>query len=85
MTVVSTVLAFGLMPLNIFIYTRLWVHTLAQSALTRSPFSVIPYDKLFITLASTVGPTIVGIIIRRKFVKAANVLATVGARILCTF
>ena len=77
MTVVSTVLAFVLMPLNIFIYTRFWVSELAESAITGSPFTVVPYAKLFQALATTLGPTIVGVLIRRWSVKVADIIATV--------
>ena len=77
MTTISTVLAFLFMPLNIFIYTRLWVEELAESAIAGSPFGVIPYDKIFVALASAVGPAVLGVIIRKCSVKVADVLAKV--------
>ena len=77
MTVVSTILAFIFMPLNIFIYTRLWIDELSGMAISKSPFGVVPYDKILIALAQAVGPAILGIIIRKLSVKVADVLARV--------
>ena len=77
MTVVSTVMAFLFMPLNIFIYTRLWIDELSGMAISKSPYGVIPYDKILIALASALGPAILGIIIRKLSVKVANILAKV--------
>ena len=78
MTVISTALAFLFMPLNIYIYTRLWINELSGMAISKSPFGVIPYDKILIALAQAVGPVIVGIIIRRWSVKVADILAKVS-------
>ena len=78
MTTMSTTLAFVLMPLNIFIYTRFWAQELAESAISDSPFAVVPYQKIFTALACALGPVIVGILIRRWNLKVANVFAKVS-------
>lgn len=69
MTAVSTVLALGMMPLNLLIYSRSW---------TSEPL-VIPYINIMISFALTIGPAIIGILIRWKFPKIAAVLVKVGS------
>ena len=78
MTVISTALAFVLMPLNIYIYTRFWAEELAESAISGSPFNVVPYQKIATALASALGPVILGALIRKWNVKVANVFAKVS-------
>ena len=78
MTVVSTVLAFIMMPVNIFIYTRLWIEELEDAGIAGSAFSIIPYDQLLIAFASTIIPAVLGIIIRRFSVKAAGIFSKVS-------
>lgn len=69
MTCLSTLMALGMMPLNLFIYSRSWTDERA----------VIPYAKIAIALASTAAPAIVGVFIRHKLPKLANVITKVGS------
>lgn len=67
MTAVSTVLAMGMMPLNLFIYSRSWTkETLA-----------IPYVNIMISFVMTVGPAVVGIFLRWKWPRFAYYLVKV--------
>lgn len=61
MTTISTVLALGMMPLNIWLYSRSWTDEKL----------VIPYTSILISLAMTVSPAAVGIFIRWKWEKLA--------------
>ncbi|XP_070582298.1 ileal sodium/bile acid cotransporter-like [Ptychodera flava] len=56
MTTCSTVVAFGMMPLLLFIYTRSWTN---ESA-------VIPYTQIIITLVMILVPVVCGVLIRHK-------------------
>ncbi|XP_072174610.1 ileal sodium/bile acid cotransporter-like [Diadema setosum] len=66
MTTISTVVTFGSMPLNLFIYGRRWT----------SDGAVIPYKNILIALASLVGPVIVGMLIRWKSKEWAKRIGT---------
>ena len=74
MTSVSTALAFGFMPLNLYIYSHSWA---GSSAGFKSPANTIPYKNILITLVSILVPVAIGILIRKKWPKVANVLAKV--------
>ncbi|XP_077988519.1 sodium-dependent organic anion transporter-like [Glandiceps talaboti] len=63
MTTCSTVLAIGMMPLSLFIYSRSWT---TQSA-------VIPYTDIVIALVTILVPAGIGIAIRWKSEKVANI------------
>lgn len=67
MTAVSTVLAMGMLPLNLLIYSRSW---------TDEPL-IIPYVNILISFGLTLGPALLGIFIRWKFPKVADVLVKV--------
>ncbi|XP_078608664.1 ileal sodium/bile acid cotransporter-like [Branchiostoma floridae x Branchiostoma japonicum] len=69
MTSCSTVLAMGMMPLNLWIYSRSWTD---QSA-------VIPYDRIVIALASILGPALVGMLIKLWSERVANVVIKLGS------
>ncbi|XP_062572326.1 ileal sodium/bile acid cotransporter-like [Saccostrea cucullata] len=69
MTTVSTTLAFGLMPLNLLIYSGSWT----------SDDLVIPYINILISFAMTITPVILGILLRWKFPKIALVVVKVGS------
>ncbi|CAC5426359.1 SLC10A2 [Mytilus coruscus] len=69
MTAVSTVLAMGMLPLNLLIYSRSW---------TDQPL-IIPYVNILISFGLTLGPALLGIFIRWKFPKVADVLVKVGS------
>ena len=56
MTTLSTTLAMGMMPLNLFIYSRSWT---GESA-------VIPYGNIAIALALILVPVALGMLIKYK-------------------
>ena len=68
MTTVSTVLALGMMPLNVWLYSRSWTDETL----------VIPYVNILISLAMTVVPAVVGIFIRWKWEKIALYIVKVN-------
>ncbi|KAH3839318.1 ileal sodium/bile acid cotransporter-like [Dreissena polymorpha] len=69
MTTLATMLALGMMPLNVWIYSRSWT----------SERLVIPYVNIVISLASTVAPAAVGIFIRWRWEKLAIKMVQVGS------
>ncbi|XP_013399431.1 ileal sodium/bile acid cotransporter-like [Lingula anatina] len=69
MTTCSTVLAFGMMPLNLFIYSRSWTDDNV----------VVPYLKIFITLLTVLVPAGIGVLIRWKLPKIAKRLVQVAS------
>lgn len=68
MTTASTVLALGMMPLNLWIYTRSWM---------TSGETVVPYATIAISLATLIAPIIVGMAIRRFRPRYANYVTNV--------
>lgn len=69
MTAVSTLAALGLMPLNLWIYSRSWV----------DQETVVPYKSVLIGLASMMVPVAIGMLILIKFPKVAKWLTRVGS------
>ena len=61
MTSLGTVVAIGMMPLNLWIYSRSWT----------DEELIIPYLNILISLGMTVGPAVVGILIRWRLEKMA--------------
>lgn len=68
MTSVATTAAIGMMPLNLFIYSR---------AFTTAKLS-IPYVKIIIGLAIILVPVSIGMLILRKLPKIAKVIVNIG-------
>jgi len=68
MTSVATTVAIGMMPLNLFIYSR---------AFTTVKLSV-PYVKIIIGLALILVPVSIGMLILRKLPKIARVIVNVS-------
>ncbi|XP_077987504.1 ileal sodium/bile acid cotransporter-like [Glandiceps talaboti] len=72
MTTCSTIVAFGMMPLLLFIYSRSWTEDAV----------VIPYKQIVITLVFILVPVVVGMLLRYKSKsiaeKVSKVLATVS-------
>jgi sodium/bile acid cotransporter 2 len=68
MTSVATTVAIGMMPLNLFIYSR---------AFTTVKLSV-PYVKIIIGLALILVPGSIGMLILRKLPKIARVIVNVS-------
>ncbi|XP_033750416.1 ileal sodium/bile acid cotransporter-like [Pecten maximus] len=69
MTATSTVMAMGMMPLNLFIYSRSWT----DQAL------VIPYVNIAISFVMTITPAAVGMFIRWKWPKLADIVVKCGS------
>ncbi|KAM9364786.1 ileal sodium/bile acid cotransporter [Pholidichthys leucotaenia] len=70
MTACSSILALGMMPLCLLIYTNVW---------TSSDAIQIPYDSIGITLASLLIPIAVGMLVKRKWPKYAKKILKVGS------
>ncbi|XP_032820238.1 ileal sodium/bile acid cotransporter isoform X2 [Petromyzon marinus] len=70
MTVCSTLLGMGMMPLCLFIYTQTW---------TDSASIAIPYDSIGITLVSLVVPVAFGMFVQYKWPKKAKILVKIGS------
>ncbi|CAH2223573.1 ileal sodium bile acid cotransporter, partial [Pelobates cultripes] len=70
MTTCSTLLALGMMPLCLFIYTKVWVD---------SGSIVIPYDSIGISLVTLVVPVTFGMFVNHKWPKVANKILKIGS------
>ncbi len=68
MTTISTLLAFGSMPLNMWLYCRSWS---AEDGAT------IPYVNICITLISILAPIALGQLIKWRSVKVAKIITKV--------
>jgi sodium/bile acid cotransporter 2 len=68
MTLVSTVLAMGFMPLNMFLYLRQWTDENVR----------IPFIQNALIILMTWIPVFIGLFIRHKSVKVATWIANVG-------
>ncbi|XP_041480647.1 ileal sodium/bile acid cotransporter-like [Lytechinus variegatus] len=64
MTTISTIVAMGSMPLNLYIYSRRWI----------SGGNVIPYTDIVITLVTIIGPVGLGMLLRWKSKKWATLI-----------
>ncbi|KAL3865793.1 hypothetical protein ACJMK2_043147 [Sinanodonta woodiana] len=69
MTTLSTVLALGMMPFNIWMYSRSWIN----ETLT------IPYVNIITSLVMTVVPAATGTFIRWRFTKIADFILKIGS------
>ncbi|KAG1680852.1 Ileal sodium/bile acid cotransporter [Nymphon striatum] len=69
MTTFSTLLAFGMMPLNLLIYSSGWT----------SEDVVIPYLKIFITLLTILGPVFIGMLLKEFLPKFASIFCKIGS------
>ncbi|OCT92569.1 ileal sodium/bile acid cotransporter [Xenopus laevis] len=70
MTTCSTLLALGMMPLCLFVYTKKWVDSSAI---------IIPYDSIGISLATLVIPVAVGMFVNYKWPEKAKKILKVGS------
>lgn len=68
MTCVSTVIAIGMMPVNIWLYGRHF----------ESEDLVIPYEKMAISLVTVTSPVIVGMLLKWKFPRTAAFMTKVS-------
>lgn len=70
MTACSSIMALGMMPLCLLIYTSLWV----------SPDTImIPYDSIGITLVALLVPIGFGILVKRKWPEKAKRILKIGS------
>ncbi|XP_061774600.1 ileal sodium/bile acid cotransporter [Nerophis ophidion] len=70
MTACSSILALGMMPLCLLIYTSIW---------TSSDTIQIPYDSIGITLVALLVPITVGIYVKRRWPHVAKKILKVGS------
>lgn len=70
MTTCSTLLAMGMMPLCLFVYTKMW---------TDSDAIVLPYDSIGISLVALVVPVSVGVFVNHKWPSKAKRILKVGS------
>ncbi|NXJ84697.1 NTCP2 protein, partial [Trogon melanurus] len=70
MTTCSTLLAMGMMPLCLFIYTKMW---------TDSNAIVLPYDSIGTSLVALVVPVSVGMFVNYKWPSKAKIILKVGS------
>lgn len=70
MTACSSILALGMMPLCLLIYTSIWVS---------SDTIQIPYDTLGITLVSLLVPIALGMFVKHKWPKVAKKILKIGS------
>ncbi|XP_006879554.1 PREDICTED: ileal sodium/bile acid cotransporter-like [Elephantulus edwardii] len=70
MTTCSTLLSLGMMPLCLFIYTKMWADT---GTIT------IPYDSIGISLVTLVIPVSVGMFVNHKWPQKAKIILKIGS------
>ncbi|XP_068602797.1 ileal sodium/bile acid cotransporter [Brachionichthys hirsutus] len=70
MTACSSILALGMMPLCLFIYTSTWTDTGTIK---------LPYDSIGITLAALLIPIALGIYVKRRWPKTAKKILKIGS------
>nr|XP_004663456.1 ileal sodium/bile acid cotransporter [Jaculus jaculus] len=70
MTTCSTLLALGMMPLCLYIYTKMWVD---------SGTIVIPYDNIGTSLVALVVPVSVGMFVNHKWPAKAKIILKIGS------
>jgi len=71
MTTISTVLALGMMPLNLWIYGRSW----------SSSGAVVPFESIAISLAFIFFPVVIGILIQKWNSRFARMFTKVRKRL----
>ncbi|XP_001493500.1 ileal sodium/bile acid cotransporter [Equus asinus] len=70
MTTCSTLLALGMMPLCLYIYTKMWVD---------SGTIVIPYDNIGTSLVALVVPVSIGMFVNHKWPQKAKIILKIGS------
>ncbi|KAL4691025.1 hypothetical protein H8959_013986 [Pygathrix nigripes] len=70
MTTCSTLLALGMMPLCLLIYTKMWVD---------SGSIVIPYDNIGTSLVALVVPVSIGMFVNHKWPQKAKIILKIGS------
>ncbi|XP_064413703.1 LOW QUALITY PROTEIN: ileal sodium/bile acid cotransporter [Latimeria chalumnae] len=70
MTACSTILELGMMPLCLYIYTKMWVE---------SDTIQILYDSIGITLATLIIPVALGVYVKQRWPNKAQVILEIGS------
>ncbi|XP_006846740.1 PREDICTED: ileal sodium/bile acid cotransporter [Chrysochloris asiatica] len=70
MTTCSTLLALGMMPLCLFIYTKMWAD---------AGTIIIPYDSIGISLVALVVPVSFGMLVNHKWPQKAKIILKIGS------
>ncbi|XP_010870464.1 sodium/bile acid cotransporter 4 [Esox lucius] len=70
MTISSTVLALVLMPLCLWIYSRAWINT--------PVVNLMPFGAIILTLCSTLIPIGLGVVLRYRYSRAADIVLKVS-------
>ncbi|NWH72916.1 NTCP2 protein, partial [Piaya cayana] len=70
MTTSSTLLAMGMMPLCLFIYTKMW---------TDSNAIVLPYDSIGVSLIALVIPVSIGMYVNHRWPSKAKIILKIGS------
>lgn len=70
MTTCSTLLALGMMPLCLLIYTKMWAD---------AGTIVIPYDNIGTSLVALVVPVSIGIFVNHKWPQKAKIILKIGS------
>ncbi|XP_062051242.1 ileal sodium/bile acid cotransporter [Lepus europaeus] len=70
MTTCSTLLALGMMPLCLYVYTKMWVD---------SGTIIIPYDNIGTSLVALVVPVSIGMFVNHKWPQKAKIILKVGS------
>lgn len=72
MTISSTLLALVLMPLCLWIYSRAWINT--------PVVNLMPFGAIILTLCSTLIPIGLGVLLRYRYTRAADIVLKVILR-----
>lgn len=76
MTISSTLLALVLMPLCLWIYSRAWINT--------PVVDLMPFGAIILTLCSTLIPIGLGVLLRYRHTRVADIVLKVILRIFCS-
>lgn len=76
MTISSTLLALVLMPLCLWIYSRAWINT--------PVVNLMPFGAIILTLCSTLIPIGLGVLLRYRHTRVADIVLKVILRIFCS-
>lgn len=75
MTISSTLLALVLMPLCLWIYSRAWINT--------PIVNLMPFGAIILTLCSTLIPIGLGVLLRYRYTRVADIVLKVNIRVFC--
>ena len=75
MTISSTLLALVLMPLCLWIYSRAWINT--------PVVNLMPFGAIILTLFSTLVPIGLGVALRYRYTRIADIVLKVNLGTLC--